>query len=138
MLSHLPILIRVKCCCRSFQIYHKELEKVPEFKGFNDFIATFPLRRGKTKSKDDEDEDATVGEFKVSAVDDNERARDRTIQLRMNEPSNERASTRSHYPTSDERTIERTSTRSHYPTSDERTIERTSTRSHYLCAPSPC
>lgn len=46
------------------KIYHKELEKVPEFRGFNDFIATFPLYRGKTKSKDDEDDDGTVGEFK--------------------------------------------------------------------------
>lgn len=47
------------------KIYHKELEKVPEFKGFNDFIATFPLRRGKTKAKDDDEEDdCDVGEFK--------------------------------------------------------------------------
>lgn len=48
-----------------FKIYHKELEKVPEFRGFNDFIATFPLYRGKSKSKDDEDDDSCVGEFKV-------------------------------------------------------------------------
>lgn len=48
----------------TLKIYHKELEKVPEFKGFNDFIATFPLRRGKTKSKDDEEDDTDVGEFK--------------------------------------------------------------------------
>lgn len=52
-----------------FKIYHKELEKVPEFRGFNDFIATFPLHRGKTKSKDDEDDDASVGEFKVLNID---------------------------------------------------------------------
>lgn len=52
----------------SFKIYHKELEKVPEFRGFNDFIATFPLYRGKTKSKDDEDDDGTVGEFKVMDI----------------------------------------------------------------------
>lgn len=51
-----------------FKIYHKELEKVPEFRGFNDFIATFPLYRGKTKSKDDEDDDGTVGEFKVMDI----------------------------------------------------------------------
>ncbi|KAL9983681.1 hypothetical protein ACROYT_G005897 [Oculina patagonica] len=49
----------------TLKVYHKELEKVPEFKGFNDFIATFPLRRGKTKSsKDDEEDDGIVGEFK--------------------------------------------------------------------------
>lgn len=49
----------------TLKVYHKELEKVPEFKGFNDFIATFPLRRGKTKSpKDDEEDDTNVGEFK--------------------------------------------------------------------------
>lgn len=49
----------------TLKIYHRELEKVPEFRGFNDFIATFPLYRGKTKSsKDDEDDDGTVGEFK--------------------------------------------------------------------------
>lgn len=42
---------------------------VPEFKGFNDFIATFPLRRGKTKSpKDDEEDDTNVGEFKVKTA----------------------------------------------------------------------
>ena len=51
-----------------FKIYHKELEKVPEFRGFNDFIATFPLYRGKTKSKDDEDDDGNVGEFKVMDI----------------------------------------------------------------------
>lgn len=48
------------------KIYHKELEKVPEFKGFNDFIASFTLRRGKTKSKDDDEDENDVGEFKGS------------------------------------------------------------------------
>lgn len=49
-----------------FKVYHKELEKVPEFQGFSDFIATFPLRRGKTKShKNDDEDEGAVGEFKV-------------------------------------------------------------------------
>lgn len=47
-------------------MYHKELEKVPEFQGFSDFLATFPLRRGKTKThKDDDEDEGSVGEFKV-------------------------------------------------------------------------
>ncbi|XP_022792926.1 myoferlin-like isoform X1 [Stylophora pistillata] len=49
----------------TIKVYHKELEKVPEFQGFSDFIATFPLRRGKTKShKNDDEDEGAVGEFK--------------------------------------------------------------------------
>lgn len=46
-----------------FQIYPDKLENVAQFKGFNDFVTTFPLRRGKTKSA--KDGDTEVGQFKV-------------------------------------------------------------------------
>jgi len=38
---------------------------VPQFGGFNDFVRTFTLRKGKTKSAKDED-DTIVGQFKVT------------------------------------------------------------------------
>ena len=41
-----------------------ELEKVDEFSGFEDFITSFPLYRGRAKSREEE-EDTVVGEFKV-------------------------------------------------------------------------
>lgn len=50
----------------NFEIYYRELEKVLEFKGFNDFIVIFLFYCGKIKLlKDDEDDDGIVGEFKV-------------------------------------------------------------------------
>ena len=45
-------------------MYGAELEKVEVFSGFQDFVETFNIHRGKVKSKSDE-EDTTVGEFKV-------------------------------------------------------------------------
>ncbi|EDO27731.1 predicted protein, partial [Nematostella vectensis] len=48
---------------QTITVYQTELERVEEFGGFKDFILTFPIRRGKAKSKDDQ-EDAVVGEFK--------------------------------------------------------------------------
>ncbi|XP_073240204.1 myoferlin-like [Porites lutea] len=39
------------------------LEDMPQFRGRNDFVSTFPLRKGKTKSAKDED-DTIVGQFK--------------------------------------------------------------------------
>ena len=45
------------------QVYFHELEK--QFEGFQDFIKTFSLRRGKLKSVEEDEEDSTVGEFKV-------------------------------------------------------------------------
>lgn len=46
------------------QVYGAELEKVEVFNGFQDFVETFNIHRGKVKSKSDE-EDTVVGEFKV-------------------------------------------------------------------------
>ncbi|XP_047127416.1 myoferlin isoform X1 [Hydra vulgaris] len=46
---------------KTIQIYRKELEEVKEFGGFNDFVKTFPLERGK---EDDDEDDNFVGEFK--------------------------------------------------------------------------
>lgn len=46
------------------KVYQTELEKVDKFRGFNDFILTFPITRGKTDDDEDED-DNVVGEFKV-------------------------------------------------------------------------
>ena len=51
----------------SIQVYPTELEKVDFFSGFQDFVETFFIHRGKTKSKADEDE-TVVGEFKVSGL----------------------------------------------------------------------
>ncbi|XP_048585076.1 myoferlin [Nematostella vectensis] len=48
---------------QTITVYQTELERVEEFGGFKDFILTFPIRRGKSKSKYDQ-EDAVVGEFK--------------------------------------------------------------------------
>jgi len=45
-------------------VYGAELEKVEVFNGFQDFVETFNIHRGKVKSKSDE-EDTVVGEFKV-------------------------------------------------------------------------
>jgi hypothetical protein len=45
------------------QVYYHELEK--QFDYFQDFIKTFPLRRGKLKSMEEDEDDSTVGEFKV-------------------------------------------------------------------------
>lgn len=47
------------------QIYNHALENVEGFERFEDFISTFPIRRGKTKSNDEED-DTVVGELKVT------------------------------------------------------------------------
>lgn len=47
-----------------FKVYQTELEKVQEFNGFEDFISTFPIYRGRAKSREEE-ADTIVGEFKV-------------------------------------------------------------------------
>lgn len=47
-----------------FQLYHCKLEDVPRFHGLNDFVRTFPLRKGKTKSN--KDSEIEVGQFKVT------------------------------------------------------------------------
>lgn len=50
-----------------FKVYQTELEKVQEFNGFEDFISTFPIYRGRAKSREEE-ADTIVGEFKVKSV----------------------------------------------------------------------
>lgn len=47
----------------TMKVYQKELERVEGFSGFEDFINSFPLCRGKAKSREEE-EDTVVGEFK--------------------------------------------------------------------------
>lgn len=46
----------------TLKFYHCKLEDVPRFHGFNDFVTTFPLRKGKTKSN--KDSETEVGQFK--------------------------------------------------------------------------
>lgn len=48
----------------SSQVYPTELEKVEPFDGFQDFMETFHIHRGKTVAKSEEEE-TIVGEFKV-------------------------------------------------------------------------
>lgn len=48
-------------------MYGTELEKVEVFNGFQDFVETFYIHRGKVKSKSEE-EDTIVGEFKVKSA----------------------------------------------------------------------
>ena len=50
-------------------MYSSELEKVEVFNGFQDFVETFFIHRGKVKTKADEEENI-VGEFKVKVVED--------------------------------------------------------------------
>lgn len=50
-------------------MYSTELEKVEVFNGFQDFVETFFIHRGKVKSKAEEEE-TIVGEFKVKVVED--------------------------------------------------------------------
>lgn len=49
-------------------MYGTELEKVEVFNGFQDFVETFYIHRGKVKSKSEEEE-TIVGEFKVSSME---------------------------------------------------------------------
>nr|XP_058962380.1 myoferlin-like [Pocillopora verrucosa] len=48
---------------KKMTVYQTELEKVQEFNGFEDFISTFPIYRGRAKSREEE-ADTIVGEFK--------------------------------------------------------------------------
>lgn len=50
------------------QIYRDELENIPEFNNFNDWLHSFSLYRGKKTSEDDDDEHRVVGKFKVFLV----------------------------------------------------------------------
>lgn len=47
----------------NFQVYDRELEDVPDFKGLTDFCHTFKLQRGKNEHGDEDP--SVVGEFKV-------------------------------------------------------------------------
>ena len=47
-----------------FKVYQTELEKVPQFQGFDDFIFTFPISRGRVTSEEDESK-TNAGELKV-------------------------------------------------------------------------
>lgn len=48
------------------QVYPYELESVPEFNGFTDWLHTFDLYRGKNTGSADDDESRIVGKFKVN------------------------------------------------------------------------
>ena len=48
-----------------WQIFDSELENLPEYNGFNDWLHSFPLYRGKKTSEDDDDDHRIVGKFKV-------------------------------------------------------------------------
>lgn len=47
------------------QIYPHELEAVPEYDGFKEWLHSFDLYRGKKTGDDNEDENRVVGTFKV-------------------------------------------------------------------------
>lgn len=55
------------CCVIFFlwQIFDSELENLLEYNGFNDWLHSFPLYRGKKTSEDDDDDHRIVGKFKV-------------------------------------------------------------------------
>lgn len=47
------------------QIFDSELEFLPDYNGFNDWLNAFALYRGKKTSEDDDDDHRIVGKFKV-------------------------------------------------------------------------
>ncbi|KAK2574260.1 Fer-1-like protein 4 [Acropora cervicornis] len=51
---------------QQLKIFDCELETLPEFNGFNDWLNAFPLYRGKKSSEDDDDDHRIVGKFKGS------------------------------------------------------------------------
>ncbi|KAJ7336523.1 hypothetical protein OS493_011733 [Desmophyllum pertusum] len=62
---------------KKMTVYQTELEKVDEFNGFGDFITSFPIYRGRAKSREEE-ADTIVGElkgtFRVYPMPEDERA----------------------------------------------------------------
>jgi len=48
-------------------MYNNELESVPEFNNFKEWLHTFDLFRGKKTCDAEDDESRTVGKFKVSS-----------------------------------------------------------------------
>lgn len=59
--------VRKHCSLVLFQIYPHELEAVPEYDEFKEWLHSFELYRGKKTGDDSEDENRVVGVFKVSA-----------------------------------------------------------------------
>jgi hypothetical protein len=53
-------------CSIYLQIFKRELEEMHDFNGFNDWLHSFPLYRGKKTSEDDDDDHRIVGKFKVT------------------------------------------------------------------------
>lgn len=53
-------------CSVLLQIYPTELENIPEFEEFHDWLCTFELFRGKHTFEEVNDEARRVGRFKVS------------------------------------------------------------------------
>ena len=51
-----------------FQIYQCELEQVPEFGNFREWLLTFDLYRGKKADDFSDDESRIVGKFKVGTL----------------------------------------------------------------------
>lgn len=50
------------------QIYPHELEAVPEYDEFKEWLHSFELYRGKKTGDDSEDENRVVGVFKVTEI----------------------------------------------------------------------
>lgn len=48
-----------------FQVYPTELEAIPQFNEFKEWLQSFELYRGKKTGDDDEDDSRIVGLFKV-------------------------------------------------------------------------
>ena len=48
------------------QVYPTDLESVPDFNGFKEWLHTFELTRGKKTGDIEDDESRVVGKFKVS------------------------------------------------------------------------
>lgn len=51
-----------------FQIYPHELECVPEYDEFKEWLHSFELYRGKKTGDDTDDENRVVGVFKVQTI----------------------------------------------------------------------
>ena len=61
------VLMRQLCVLYFFsQIYQCELEQVPEFGNFREWLLTFDLYRGKKADDFSDDESRIVGKFKVN------------------------------------------------------------------------
>lgn len=59
---------RKKAKVAMLKVYPNELEAQPEFEGFNEWLQTFELYRGKQREEVFEDESRIVGKFKASTL----------------------------------------------------------------------